>query len=117
VPVPPDTPSGGSSTSVPNWSSTSFPVARPNPYDVPGDPNASMVGIAPRAPRVRAAMTRQRVFTDDDLLETRGSGWSTPPTPEPVRSQAPEDAADDVDDTQRDAANAARQLEGARRRN
>lgn len=71
VPVEPDT--------APTWSSTSFPVARPNPYDVPGDPSASMVGIAPSAPRVRAAMARKRVFTDDDLLATRGGAWSAPP--------------------------------------
>lgn len=79
VPVEPDR--------APSWSSDSFPVARANPYDVPGDPNASMVGIAPRAPRVRAAMARQRVFTDDDLLETRGAGWSAPPAPEEARSR------------------------------
>ena len=72
---------------APSWSSSSFPVARPNPYDVPGDPNASMVGIAPRAPRARAAMLRQRVFTEQDLLATRESHWSTP-APEPVRPQA-----------------------------
>jgi hypothetical protein len=71
VPVEPDT--------APTWSSTSFPVARPNPYDVPGDPSTSMVGIAPSSPRVRAAMARKRVFTDDDLLATRGGAWSTPP--------------------------------------
>lgn len=75
VPVEPDP--------APSWSSTSFPVARPNPYDVPGDPNASMVGIAPRAPQVRAAMARKRVFTGDDLLATRG--WTTPPPPEEDR--------------------------------
>jgi hypothetical protein len=82
VPVEPDT--------APRWSSDSFRVARPNPYDVPGDPNASMVGIAPRAPRVRAARARQRVFTDDDLLETREAGWSTLPAPELVPTRAPE---------------------------
>jgi len=66
------------------WSSTSFEVARPNPYDVPGDPATSMVGIAPSAPRVRAATARKRVFTDDDLLATRGGAWSTPtPAPDP----------------------------------
>ena len=80
VPVETETAPSGSSGSAPSWSSDSFPVARPNPYDVPGDPNASMVGIAPRAPRDRAAMARQRVFTEEDLLETRG--WSTPPAPE-----------------------------------
>ena len=73
VPVEPDP--------APRWSSTSFPVARPNPYDVPGDPSASMVGIAPSPPRVRAAMARKRVFTEDDLLATRGG--PTPPPPEP----------------------------------
>jgi flagellin-like hook-associated protein FlgL len=83
VPVEPDT--------APSWSSSSFPVARPNPYDVPGDPSASMVGIAPRAPRSRAAMLRQRVFTDQDLLATRESHWSTP-APEPARPQARPDA-------------------------
>ena len=70
VPAEPET--------APRWSSESFPVARPNPYDVPGDPSASMVGIAPSAPRVRAARARQRAFTDDDLLQTRGAEWSTP---------------------------------------
>jgi hypothetical protein len=73
-----------SSNSAPSWSSDSFPVARSNPYDVPGDPNASMVGIAPRAPRVRAAMARKRVFTEDDLLETRGR--FAPPAPEEIRN-------------------------------
>jgi hypothetical protein len=71
VPVEPDT--------APTWSSTSFPTARPNPYDVPGDPNASMVGIAPSPPHVRAALARKRVFTEQDLLATRGGAWSTPP--------------------------------------
>jgi hypothetical protein len=66
VPVEPDT--------APAWSTESFPVVRPNPYDVPGDPNASMVGIAPRPPRARAAMLRQRVFTENDLLATRDAG-------------------------------------------
>lgn len=70
VPVEPDT--------APTWSSGSSPVARPNPYDVPGDPNASMVGIAPSSPRVRSATNRKRVFTEQDLLATRGSVWSTP---------------------------------------
>ena len=70
VPVEPDT--------APSWSSGSFPAARMNPYDVPGDPNASMVGIAPSAPRVRAAMRQKRVFTEQDLLATRGSAWTTP---------------------------------------
>jgi hypothetical protein len=73
VPVEPDT--------APTWSAqgaASFPVARPNPYDVPGDPNASMVGIAPSSPRVRAALNRKKVFTEQDLLATRGSAWSTP---------------------------------------
>jgi hypothetical protein len=73
VPAPPEAAPGASIPSVPSWSASSFPVARPNPYDVPGDPSASMVGIAPRSPRVRAAMARQRVFTDDDLLATRGA--------------------------------------------
>jgi len=77
VPVEPDT--------APTWSSGSSPVARPNPYDVPGDPNASMVGIAPSSPRVRSATNRKRVFTEQDLLATRGSVWSTP-APEPARS-------------------------------
>jgi hypothetical protein len=69
---PPDPAPAWSSNPSPTWSSESFPVERVNPYDVPGDPNASMVGIAPREPRVRAAMAKQRVFTDDDLLATRG---------------------------------------------
>ena len=69
VPVEPDT--------APTWSSGSSPVARPNPYDVPGDPNASMVGIAPSSPPVRTAVSRKRVFTEQDLLATRGSVWST----------------------------------------
>jgi len=85
VPVEPDPAPSWSSDSGPSWSSDSFPVARVNPYDVPGDPNASMVGIAPRAPRDRAAMARRRVFTDDDLLQTRG--WSTPPTPDEDRGR------------------------------
>jgi hypothetical protein len=87
VPVAPDPAPPSSSNSAPSWSSGSFPVARPNPYDVPGDPNASMVGIAPRPPRVRAAMARQGVFTEQDLLATRGAGWSTPPAPEGDRSR------------------------------
>jgi hypothetical protein len=70
VPVEPDT--------APVWPSGSVPAARPNPYDVPGDPNASMVGIAPSSPPVRAALNRKRVFTEQDLLATRGSVWSTP---------------------------------------
>ena len=72
VPVEPEAAPGASTTSVPSWSASAFPVARPNPYDVPGDPGASMVGIAPRSPQARAAMARQGVFTDDDLLATRG---------------------------------------------
>jgi hypothetical protein len=70
VPVEPDT--------APVWPSGSVPAARPNPYDVPGDPNASMVGIAPSSPPVRAAVNRKRVFTEQDLLATRGSVWSRP---------------------------------------
>ncbi len=70
------------SAAPPSWSSDSFPVERANAYDVPGDPNASMVGIAPRAPRARAAMARKRVFTEQDLLETRGGAWSAPPAAE-----------------------------------
>jgi hypothetical protein len=80
VPVEPDT--------APSWSSDSFPVARPNPYDVPGDPNASMVGIAPSSPRVRAAMRKQRVFTDQDLLATRGGAWASPPASSEVTERA-----------------------------
>jgi hypothetical protein len=87
VPVETERAPSGSSHSAPSWSGDSFPVARPNPYDVPGDPNASMVGIAPRAPRARAAMLRQRVFTDHDLLATRGGPGSTPPAPEEDRSR------------------------------
>ncbi len=67
---------------APAWSATSFPVARPNPYDVPGDPNESMVGIAPSAPAVRAAKNRRRVYTEEDLIATRGGAW-TAPTPAP----------------------------------
>jgi hypothetical protein len=66
-PAPPSAP-------VPGWSSESFPVATTNPYDVPGDPNASMVGIAPSAPRVRKAIGGKRVFTEEDLLATRSAG-------------------------------------------
>ncbi len=72
LPAAPDAPPAPSSSAAPSWSSESFPVATTNPYDVPGDPNASMVGIAPRAPRARAAMLQKRVFTDNDLLATRG---------------------------------------------
>ena len=83
---------GGSAPAVepdtaPAWSPSSFPVARPNPYDVPGDPSTSMVGIAPHAPRERAALARKHAFTNDDLLATRGSVWSTPssaPAPAPA---------------------------------
>lgn len=83
VPVEPDTAPAWSSqpaagTGTAGWSTGSFPVARPNPYDVPGDPDASMVGIAPSSPRVRAALNRKKVFTEQDLLATRGSVWSTP---------------------------------------
>jgi hypothetical protein len=79
------------------WSSESFPVARPNPYDVPGDPATSMVGIAPSAPRVRAAVNRRRVYTEADLLATRGGAWSAPaPTPEPARPAAVEPASEEV---------------------
>ena len=80
VPVEPDT--------APSWSSESFAVARPNPYDVPGDPNASMVGIAPSSPRVRAAMRRHQVFTDQDLLATRGGAWAAPPSREVAERQS-----------------------------
>jgi uncharacterized membrane protein len=45
---------------------------------VPGDPSASLVGIAPRAPRARAAVAGRRTLTHDDPLETRDAGWSTP---------------------------------------
>jgi hypothetical protein len=59
-----------------SWSTTSFPVARPNPYDVPGEPGQSMVGIAPRtsqASKARAAAAaRGHVFTEADLVATRG---------------------------------------------
>jgi hypothetical protein len=72
VPVAPETVPAWSNNSAPTWSSDSFPVERVNPYDVPGDPNASMVGIAPRAPRDRAALLQKRVFTENDLLATRG---------------------------------------------
>jgi hypothetical protein len=73
---------------APAWSSGAFPVARANPYDVPGDPSTSMVGIAPRAPRERAAVARQRTFTNDDLLETRDSAWTRhAPAPEPPRGE------------------------------
>ena len=67
-------------TAPPAWSPSTFPTARVNPYDVPGDPNASMVGIAPSAPRARAAVNRRRVYTEQDLLATRGGAW-TPPEP------------------------------------
>lgn len=70
VPVEPEPAYAAAAARVPAWSADSFPVARPNPYDVPGDPSASMVGIAPRA---QAAMAGRRSFTDDDLLATRGA--------------------------------------------
>ena len=82
-----------STSPTPSWSSNSFPVARANPYDVPGDPNTSMVGIAPRAPRARAAMARKRVFTEQDLLATRG-GWSAP-APVPASEEDDDDNDDD----------------------
>lgn len=99
VPAAPE-PATWSSTPAPApaWSSESFPVARPNPYDVPGDPSASMVGIAPRAPRARAAMLRQRVFTDNDLLATRGQDLSTPPAPQPESARDADDDDSDDDD-------------------
>ena len=93
VPSAPDTMAAAANNPTPSWSSESFPVARVNPYDVPGDPSASMVGIAPRAPRARAALARKRVFTEDDLLATRGGAWSAPP---PVPSSEEDD--DDNDD-------------------
>jgi len=100
VPAAPDTAATWSSDSAPSWSSQSFPVERVNPYDVPGDPNASMVGIAPRAARARAAMARKRVFTDNDLLATREGSWSAPaPPPQPASpKQADDDDGDDDDD-------------------
>lgn len=70
VPVEPDT--------APAWPGSSMPTPRINPYDVPGDPATSMVGIAPSAPRVRASVNRRRVYTEQDLLATRGGAWSTP---------------------------------------
>lgn len=66
VPVEPDT--------APSWPTASIPTARMNPYDVPGDPDESMVGIAPSPPGVRAEVNRRRVFTEEDLLATRGGG-------------------------------------------
>ena len=49
----------------------------------PSDPATSMVGIAPRAPRARAAVTRQKTFTNDDLVGTRDSNWTAPATEPP----------------------------------
>lgn len=100
VPVAPDATGQaevGFQAGTGSWSSSSFPVERANPYDVPGDPNASMVGIAPRAPRARAAMLRRRVFTDNDLLATRGGAWSAP-APAPVRTADADDDDSDDDD-------------------
>jgi hypothetical protein len=78
------TPGGGvpvepmpQTSTPPAWTPSAFPVARPMPSDAPvvadapGDPGASMVGIAPRASRARAAVAGRRSFTDDDLLATR----------------------------------------------
>ena len=75
------------------WSSGSFPVARPIPNDVPADPATSMVGIAPRAPRARAAVARQHAFTDDDLVQTRGASWSTPAPAVPVDPERSDEIA------------------------
>jgi hypothetical protein len=75
---------GGTGTAPPatladagaSWSTATFPVAQPNPYDVPGDPSQGMVGIAPRtsqASKARAAAAaRGHVFTEADLVATRG---------------------------------------------
>ena len=98
VPVEPDTAphweSGSSSrhaeTGAPSWSTSSFPAARMNPYDVPGDLSASMVGIAPSSARARAAVNRRRVFTEQDLLATRGGAWAAPPPREDVRERESE---------------------------
>ncbi len=76
---------------APALSSGSFPVARPNPYAVPGDPGSSMVGIAPRAPRARVAVARQQAFTNDDLLETRDAGRSAPEPDQAARPSADAD--------------------------
>jgi hypothetical protein len=69
-----------------DWSTATFPVARPNPYDVPGDPSQSMVGIAPNAGAVRRAAARHHVFTNDDLIGTRGGAYAAP-APEPLSNQ------------------------------
>ena len=110
VSVEPDT--------APTWAGDTLPSARKNPHDVPGDPNASMVGIAPRAPRARAPVRGQRVFTENDLLATRGTSWSTP-TPEPARRQAPpldEDQIEDIAKREAKLGVARARLEGARAR-
>lgn len=71
----------------PAWSSSSFPVA---PVEPPSDPSTSMVGIAPSTPatsRVRQAVRQGHVFTNDDLLSTRG-----PDTPAPAAAAPVEEA-------------------------
>jgi hypothetical protein len=80
-------------TPAPAWSSTSFPAARPMPIETPSDPATSMVGIAPRAPRARAAVTRQKTFTNDDLVGTRDSSW-TAPAPEPQSGPRSDDVVE-----------------------
>jgi hypothetical protein len=77
-------------TAAPAWSSSNFPVARPMPIEPPSDPSTSMVGIAPRAPRARAAVTRQKTFTNDDLVETRDSNWTAPAAETPTAPRSEE---------------------------
>jgi hypothetical protein len=78
--------------------SVSGPSTGPNLYDVPGDPSASMVGIAPRAPRARPATAGKRVFTEEDLLATRGEASAPPPQQPQVTNDADDDDSDDDDD-------------------
>jgi hypothetical protein len=81
-------PAASDAQAASGWSSESFAVARPNPYDIPGDPSQSMVGIAPKPARARAALAGKRTFTNDDLLGTRGPDTPPPPTePPPVPVQ------------------------------
>ena len=74
---------------APAWSTSSFPVA---PVEPPSDPSTSMVGIAPRESPIRDAARRGKVFTNDDLVGTRGpdspapamAPAAPPPAPEPT---------------------------------
>jgi hypothetical protein len=81
----------------PAWSTSTFPVA---PVEAPSDPNTSMVGIAPSASPVREAAKRGHVFTNDDLVGTRGpdtpapamESAAPPPAPEPTPGRSGDSA-------------------------